>query len=227
MRVTGLRLLLLLIFGCVFSTAAPLPPCVGGHLDQYIGGPPCVFGDLTFSNFEYQTSGSVPGPPPSEIPIWFSFDSQVFGYPVPMVWLNVHSSLFSAFGVASTDVSISYDVEVAPGLYVDSIVLWGFTGSDGITASAGLSLESPCGLGGWDVVVAVCSPPNPSAFTVRDRVAVWTYELCPGCIADFAFAQLNGNAFRVVPEPASFIMLGSGIFALAGRRQIRRRPPLQ
>jgi hypothetical protein len=144
-----------------------------------------------------------------------------------MVWLDVHSFLSSAFGVAMTDVSISYDVEVAPGLYVDSIGLWGFTHNDGPTASAYLSMESACGMSGWDIVVGGCSPPNPSAFfTVRDRVVVRTYELCPGCIADFASAQLNGNAFRVVPEPASFIMLGSGIFALAGRRQIRRRSPL-
>jgi len=223
MRVTGLRLLLLLIFGCVFSTAAPLPPCVGGHLDQYIGGPPCVFGDLTFSNFEYQTSGSVPGPPPSEVWVWFLFASQVFGYPVPTIGFDVVISLSSAFGVASTDVSISYDVEVAPGLYVDSIVLWGFTASDGMTASADLGMDSTCLSG----VYGICKPSNPSAFTVRDHVAVWTYELCPGCIADFAYAGEPANSFRVVPEPASFIMLGSGIFALAGRRQIRRRPPLQ
>jgi hypothetical protein len=212
-------LLATILFGAV-SIASATPLCaIGGTMDSYVtlGSGGCTVGDLLFSNFVYNDSGSAPGSAVFLTPISSSLTNSGPG-------LSFTSDAWTATGNGIfLDSSIFFDVGTVDGRPLISgatlaLVSSGATGDSGATIGEnvvpGGSLEVDAG--GPYVSGIVFAPVNLIHIEKDLSVA----SLSDG---SSAFIGTFDEGFSTVPEPVGTVLIGSGLLALGiWRRRVGR-----
>ena len=192
--------------------------CSVGTMASYIGTS-CTIGNLTFSGFTYSDAG--------------------FGGATPIPASGVTVTPITTGGELGFQFEAPWIVSGAQGL--DSTVQYTVTATTGTITDLLLSMAGFSQTKGGDVQVdeTAVTPPlslmvfdNSTGFVASDMVTGLSLTSL-SVVKDIAVTGNNGTAgvsivdnqysTSPVPEPASMVLLGSGLLALAGFARCRRQ----
>ena len=238
------KLLLALVFAVqsLIGAEALAAACTTTTIASYVGlgSTGCEIGSLRFSNFVLLATtptGSVPFPSLSIAPVsagsTIGLDFRVGASVTAPTFLDnlISYQVTGLFGASVSSAMLFLSGSSASGdgvvFAVENLCLGGtFTGADGVTGCTGIARDL--------IVANFGGGPDPSAslaFLSAASLAVVTDfgvdggSLLAGVPPGTAALAFVGNRFlvtpRVVPEPASILLIAAGLFALFGYRAAR------
>jgi hypothetical protein len=200
-------------------------------LTSYLGTS-CSLGPLTFSNFQFISSASpgLDAPAASDftvstlavVPFEPGTDADFLTF---SGWYALSNAGLTT-GSRSLSFDISFDYQVVPANYrLDTVVISGSTGDDGIFVTEGLGVLSPCGALQEGNSYSPCYPTGGE--TLSGTVVIEGYaEAFPGIpLANTAFVGYPSLRLFVTaaPEPSTGSMMSIfGALAVCGWK-LRRR----
>jgi len=217
--------LALLVVGAGTTHATPL--CASGVLSTYIGsGYTCALGDATFSNFTYTATGNGTTAPTTSTNVVAIDEDGTVGFQVEPVWL--------VGGTETETITFSFEVTTA------SYDIIRFAASDTATANGTAKINSGSAATLKDGGSTLATEVFTCSSSLCLEGGMTELSVSPGTtllVTDEFFMTASGglpvtnsahisnltNTFEeLIPEPATFILIGSALVGLAVAERRRR-----
>lgn len=218
------RILLLVAF-CLMAGTAGASSCQSADLATYLlSGFSCSIGGLTFSGFGFSTSssGTAGMLTPQNVfvsvvgnGLQFTSDQFYAGDPNSTNSSGEQKDLFTYDVTSSKPITMgSLSWFITGGIDVSGSEFW-----DALENAGGVPLELFfCADCGYQAMVSAAFP-GLTNFSVSTGI-----DLSAGG-GDYVPMSWFGEQFNSVPEPATILLLGTGLFELCRRRTRRRNAP--
>lgn len=217
------------VFACVvlLTSIGFAGACPTTTLDNYLGpGFSCGINDKTFSNFVYSYDSN---PPSFGIPAGGVFVTPITTSGDPGLQFSAGWFASTSSGIIQEDSAIQYSVHVNPGgLPITDVSLsiggiaWTGTGAVVVDETVCLGAMLPSCSGGEEATLSVFDSSggvklfDSMTFSGVTEVDVQKDIEIEAGTNGSASLSLVTNQFSEVPEPASLMLFGSGVLALAG-----------